>query len=630
MKIKISIARKILGTAALIVAAAFTAFSFYNDNQQREAIKEDLDNYIHEVGASTASGIQDWLSGRILRIESLAEDLTKNPENYSTSEVLKRKTLQSNFLFTYVGDQNGKFDQEPLEEMPSGYDPRSRPWYVDATQSGQTILTEPYIDTNIGKLVITIASPLLRKNGEQWGVVGGDLQLDTIVKKINSLNFDNKGFAFLTDEQGKILVHKNTELVGKQLSEVFSASSMIIDSKSTEVNYNGNQQIISFTPISGIPSVKWYIGVSIDKNKAYASLEQFRKTALVVTIIAILTVVVILGLLISILMRPARMMNIAMQEIAEGEGDLTKRLEAQGNDELGELARSFNRFVDRIHGSIRKVSAATDQLNLVAHQVIDASNASMNNSDDQAYRTNSVATAITELGAAAQEISRNAAFTSENLSNARSLAGASQDVVGQTINAIDNLSLRIGAAHDEIHNLNHQSINIGQILDVITGISQQTNLLALNAAIEAARAGEAGRGFAVVADEVRNLAYRTQESAQQVQTLIEELQRGATQAALLMRESQAESGQTVTVANEAGQQLANVADRMDEIDGMSHSVAAATEEQSAVVDSIHLDITQINSLNQQGVRNLQLTLAACKDLEEQASMLKQLVGGFRV
>ncbi|WP_247841593.1 methyl-accepting chemotaxis protein [Pseudomonas sp. MWU12-3103b] len=630
MKIKISIARKILGTAALIIAAAFTLFSFYNDSQQRASIKKDLDNYIQEMGASTASGIQDWLSGKILRIEALAEDLAESPEQSSISEKLKRGTLQSNFLFTYVGERNGNFVQEPWEEMPSGYDPRNRPWYVSATQAGQTILTEPYLDSNIGKLVITIATPLLQKNGQQWGVVGGDLQLDTIVKKINTLNFDNKGFAFLTDENGKILVHPDNNLVGKTLSDIFSDNSLTTKSKASEVQQNGKQQIISFTPISGIPSVKWYIGISIDKEKAYAALQSFRETALIVTLIAIITVIIGLGLLISTLMRPVRAMSIAMQEIAEGEGNLTQRLEAQGNDEFGELARSFNRFVDRIHVSIRKVSSATDHLNIVARQVTYASNASISNSDDQAYRTNSVATAITELGAAALEISRNAAFTSENLSNARNLAGVSKDVVGQTINAIDNLSIRIGAAHDEIHNLNHQSINIGQILDVITGISQQTNLLALNAAIEAARAGEAGRGFAVVADEVRNLAYRTQESAQQVQTLIEELQRGATQAAQLMRDSQAESGQTVTIANKAGVQLTNVAVKMDEIDGMSHSVAAATEEQSAVVDSIHLDITQINSLNQQGVKNSQLTLAACMELEKQASILTQLVAGFRI
>ncbi|WP_248284638.1 methyl-accepting chemotaxis protein, partial [Pseudomonas faucium] len=164
----------------------------------------------------------------------------------------------------------------------------------------------------------------------------------------------------------------------------------------------------------------------------------------------------------------------------------------------------------------------------------------------------------------------------------------------------------------------------GQILDGISGIPEQTNLPALNAAIEAARSGEAGRGFAVVADEVRNLDHRTQESAQQVQRLIEELQAGAQVAVSTMNQSREHSDHSVGIANQAGERLGSVTQRIGEIDGMNQSVATATEEQTAVVESINVDITEINTLNQEGVQNLQSTLRACTDLEHQVDRLQQL------
>ncbi|WP_369811682.1 methyl-accepting chemotaxis protein [Pseudomonas citrulli] len=254
----------------------------------------------------------------------------------------------------------------------------------------------------------------------------------------------------------------------------------------------------------------------------------------------------------------------------------------------------------------------------------------MVNSDEQSSRTNSVAAAINQLGAAAQEIARNAAQASHQASDARGLAQDGQQVVERSIAAMNRLSELLSTSSGNVETLNSKTVNIGQILEVITSISQQTNLLALNAAIEAARAGEAGRGFAVVADEVRNLAHRTQESAQQVQTMIEELQVGARDSVMTMNDSQRHSQESVEIANLAGERLTSVTQRIGEIDGMNQSVATATEEQTSVVESINVDITEINMLNQEGVENLQSTLRACADLERQAARLKQLVGSFRI
>ncbi|MNZ45693.1 Methyl-accepting chemotaxis protein PctC [compost metagenome] len=523
-------------------------------------------------------------------------------------------------------------------------------FYTCARNRQAACVLEPYFDEASGtrKLVTSIAFPLM-ENGKVIAVIGLDINLAALQQSSEASSrglFDGNGRISIISPSGVIAAHsQDAKRLGQRLSQVLGSEADgvlgALRQKQAKV-FVDQQQINVLEPLAPITdAAPWGILVGVPQNILLAPAERLqqeldrqREQATTLELLlgggAALLGVLLIWLAALRITRPLQSLTHMLEDIAEGEGDLTRRLAVQSRDEIGQLAKAFNRFVERIHTSIGEVSSTTRQLNEVATRVVNASNSSMSNSDEQASRTNSVAAAINQLGAAAQEIARNAADASHQASDVRQLAEEGSQVLKKTISAMHQLSSKISASSSNIEMLNSKTVDIGQILDVIKSISEQTNLLALNAAIEAARAGEAGRGFAVVADEVRNLAHRTQASAQQIQSMIEGLQVDARDSVTTMTESQSHSAESVTIANQAGERLGSMTLRIGEIDGMNQSVATATEEQTSVIEALNMDISEINTLNQQGVENLNATLRACGDLEQQAARLKHLVDSFRI
>ncbi|MBD3814351.1 MAG: methyl-accepting chemotaxis protein, partial [Betaproteobacteria bacterium] len=453
MSSHLKFSHKILLAASLVVIATFALFTLYNDYLQRSAIRANLESYLGEMGEVTAHNIQNWLSGRILLVESAAQTIGRDDSAESVGSLLEQRALTSTFMFTYLGGADGSYILRPYEAMPDDYDARTRPWYKDALSADGTTLTEPYLDATLNELVVTVATPVKSGQGAT-GVVGGDLGLKTLVDMLNALDFDGMGYAFLVSGDGKVLVHPDQQMVMKSLQDIYPQNTPSLSSGYVEAQLEGNPRILGFSPVKGLPSVQWYVGISLDRDKAYAALTSFRTTALIATIAAVAFILLLLGMLMRVLMRPLRDMGRAMANIAEGEGDLTRRLAVQSNDEFGQLAAAFNRFVERIHGSIREVSSATQQVHEVVNLVLAASNSSMANSGEQASRTNSVAAAINELGAAAQEIARNAADASQQASGASGEADDGRQVVERNIAAMRELSAKISDSCRQIETLN--------------------------------------------------------------------------------------------------------------------------------------------------------------------------------
>lgn len=259
---------KILLAAALIVIAAFASFTLYNDYLQRNAIRQDLENYLQEMGAVTANNIQTWLNGRSLLIENLSQTVALNPDADNVSSLLVQKAVTSTFMGAYLGSKDGSFIIRPDSKMPDGYDPRARPWYKSAQGSSGSALTEPYIDLASGQLVISIVDSVI-KDGQNIGVVGGDLSLQVIADSLGKLDFDGMGYAFLVSSDGKILVHPDKALAMKTLKDVYPQDTPAISSAMSEILVDGKTRIVTFTPIKGLSSVNWYIGLSVEIGRAH-------------------------------------------------------------------------------------------------------------------------------------------------------------------------------------------------------------------------------------------------------------------------------------------------------------------------------------------------------------------------
>ena len=353
----------------------------------------------------------------------------------------------------------------------------------------------------------------------------------------------------------------------------------------------------------------------------------------------LVTTLLILGLVLGgviawgikkVIVSPLQTALDAMADIVGGEGDLTRRLDDSCKDEIGQLANGFNMFASVVHHIIKEVIGYTEQLSHSADRLTVITEETSRGADRQQNQTDEVVAAVNELAATGQEVARNTSEAAAAAQHAEDASAKGRNVVGLTIDAIESLAEEVGRAGEVIHQLESDSEAIGGVLDVIRGIAEQTNLLALNAAIEAARAGEQGRGFAVVADEVRTLASRTQQSTSEIQTMIQRLQAGSQAAVKVMDTSKERATATVEQAVQAGASLQAISEAVTVINEMNLQIATAAEEQNAVAENINQSVVNISGITEQTAAGAQQTASASNELNELAEHLSSMVRQFKV
>ena len=365
--------------------------------------------------------------------------------------------------------------------------------------------------------------------------------------------------------------------------------------------------------------------VEIENSAASA-----RNTVLILLAMSIVVGFILAVVLPNIISGPINKITKQLKDISQGEGDLTKRLNVKQQDEVGMLARFFDEFMDKLQDMVSKVQ---DVSNSVGHSASDLRNVSEKNSlsiNEQNLAIHTVVTAVEEMSSAAKEVAANTAETAEKARQANISSDAGVKTIDNTIDRIEKLSIELDEASNTISRVEQEASNVNSVLDVIRGIAEQTNLLALNAAIEAARAGEQGRGFAVVADEVRTLASRTQDSTQDIQRMLEGLQQGVKSSVDAISASVETARDTVESASTTGQSLNDVKKIIDSISQMTVQVATAVEEQSQVVDEINKNLSSIGEYSNDVASGAEAATKSCLLLDDLADGLTNEVNRFRV
>ncbi|HUE92642.1 methyl-accepting chemotaxis protein [Pseudomonas sp.] len=462
---------------------------------------------------------------------------------------------------------------------------------------------------------------------------------------IKGLRYDGQEYFWINDQTPVMIMHPtNPKLDGQNLSgfkdpdgkALFNEMVAISKSKGAgQVNYRWPKPGSS-EPVPKVSYVElfqpwgWIIGSGVYVDDVQAEFQaQALKAVAIGGAIAILMVVLLL-LIVRSITQPLQQAVSAMANIASGDGDLTRNLDASGGDELTALARHFNAFTDKLRQVIRQSLDSAGELDKAANALGQVSGTAQQHSEQQSQQMELVATAINEVTYGVQDVAKNAEHASSEVHAAEEQAQQGLQNIDASLRQINQLSGTINQAVEVIQTLAEESTQIGSVLEVIRSIAEQTNLLALNAAIEAARAGEQGRGFAVVADEVRLLAQRTQKSTAEIQGMIERLQGNSEAAVKVINESSRASQQTIEQASQAGASLTLIANGLRNLIGLNASIASATLQQSHVVEDINQNVTQAASLAHNNALAAEQSSEAGRRLGQLAEQLNGLLGQFRV
>ncbi|HGY1013962.1 methyl-accepting chemotaxis protein [Aeromonas salmonicida] len=636
MLARLTLKQKILATVTLAVVLSCLLVGYFSQRSAQQLIEtrmfeQELPNLTQRIGkeiekdlTSVANAARQLANDRFV-LDWVARGMPREQESILIDQ-LKDMTAQYGLVTASFADRQSAayYNQDGFLRNLT---PEQDAWFYGYTKSPQDLMLSIFRETN-GEVKLFVNFQQL--NGR--GLAGLAKSLDSMVSMLANFRIGDSGFVFMTDGSGKVKLHPDAARIDRDnLTQLASGTTTNLLTKqafaATQAEVDGQAVILA---TSYIPMLDWYLVAQVPVAEIYAELDKARLHIVLVSL-AIAAGMGLLGMLLAgSVSRPLNELARLFRELGSGDGDLTQRLKVEGHDELTQVATGFNNFVAKIHGSIEQVASNSRQLAATANEVASKAQLTQHNCTAQRDRTVQVATAIHEMGATVGEIAGNASLAADVARQANEQADAGAVVVAQARHGIVGLSSEIEQVAGVIESLANQTDSIGSILDTIRSISEQTNLLALNAAIEAARAGEQGRGFAVVADEVRNLASRSAASTAEIQGMINRLQEQSARAVSAMAQGRSQSLEVVAQADEANAALGHITAHITQISDMNIQVATATEEQSSVVGEINRNVEDINQLTMETADIAHQLTESSRSLQQLSGELDKLVGNFRL
>ena len=625
-----SLQARLLAFVVVLLAGAVFAVGVLSYQQLRSQLLDGVERDARSATTGYAFAVATWLEARTGMIASL-RPVVGRPE---AAEYYARYAEAGGFDLVYAGSPDKRMVFSKPQKVPEGYDPTQRPWYQGAEAAGpnKVFVSKPYVDAFTGALIMSLSS-VVQENGKTRGVVANDMSIAQVVKEILSVRLPGEGFAFILHKDGTVLVHPNKDAVLKPVTSIIAeltperiARAASDGRMFTAVRADGER----FMLLSPVKDSDWILGVSLSKEIVLQPLQRLLLTLAGALLVVVLIAAALAGTITRTMLAGLRQIRDRMQDIAKGGGDLSVRLQISSDDEIGQTARAFNHFLEQLggmFGSLRdeanRLAEGVQRLNAVIDTI---ASESMQLSETASAN----AAAIEEITVAVSHIADNAHDVDRMMRDTEELSRQSvSDVVGVARDA-ESSGRQVEDLAEILNSLDSRSQEISGIVNVIKGIADQTNLLALNAAIEAARAGEQGRGFAVVADEVRKLAESTAKATIEIAQMIESVRAQTAQAGTSMTTTVGTVRRGVDLSRAAAERIAEIEQKIQLAVERVGDIALSTNEQKGATTSMAQSTEQINNRVMSEDEALQLARRELTQLAERAGKTRELLSGFKL